>query len=220
MKIRKGIARSMIIGVLLAGVISVSGAGYKVNAEELNVKSSVSHVIHLRLTGGDLRLDVPEIVGFGKVKLGERKELTTSFADRFTVTDARGTGEGWRLSVRATQFTEVEPEGGFKEGTGHLTLPEGSLTLSKDIEVGQINTTDGIEPSHVMSEDKVIDSGESVLVVEAFRDEGMGKYGVEFGENALKLLLDPSNVRLDGDNYKGAATPYESTLTWELVTGL
>lgn len=170
------------------------------------------------IEGGDLTLQVADINDFGKVHLdGTSKVVTTSFTDSFKVTDARGTGEGWRLDVSSTQFEVVEPDGGFAEGTTANILPVGTLSLSPLETIEQVGIGESILPTSMLSAASIIDDG-SVSVAKADIGEGMGEFDLTFGQDALSVALDPSTAKIDKVNYPDSSTPYEATVTWNLVS--
>lgn len=209
------------IGILVAWFMCVPvGVTAENIGENESQGTTISQIVTLNLEGGDLSLHVTNLQGFGSIKLEKQPQLlSTGFDGSFTVTDVRGTGEGWRLDVSSLQFSEVVPSGGFVGGakTGY-TLPVGSLML-RGLETNErIEGTSGGNPSIAWQSNTVIDGNSLATVAKAGYNEGAGKFDLTFGADALTLVVDSSTAKLDKENYPGVATPYESTVTWNLVS--
>lgn len=179
---------------------------------------SGSQTANFSLIDGGLTLTVPSILSFGNINIGKVTETHyTAFDDVFTVTDARGSGDGWRLDVSATQFTVVEPVGGFESGTSAITLPAGTLGLSPLDNIDRKNVGTGNLPVGNLVSETTIDTG-GVTVATANAGDGMGTYELTYPTGALSLTINPSTAKTDTVNYPGGLTPYESTVTWDLVS--
>lgn len=177
-----------------------------------------SHDVTAIVGGGDLTLWIPEIITFGQIKLGSQpKIVNTSFDDMFNIKDSRGSGEGWRLDVTASRFTEVTPGTGFQSGTSANILPIGSLTLSPLSSIVRVGAGTGALPTSKLLSPTIIDDG-PITVSGANIGEGMGEFNLTFGVNALSLAVDPATAKIDKVNYPSGDTPYASTLTWTLVS--
>lgn len=212
----KSKSKKAMLALLMASVALVptfmSGAGV---AEASTSPQSAT----FELGGGDLTLTAPDITSFGTVNLTPQAQtVTTGFTDTFGVSDARGTGEGWRLAVNSTQFEMVEPLAGFAPGTSAHALPAGSLTLKPLTAIERQGTAPGADPTSKMTLNSIIDSG-AVTVANANVDEGMGDFKLSFEKDALGLVIDSATAKIDKVNYPDAPTPYEATVTWTLVTG-
>lgn len=172
------------------------------------------------INSGPFSLSVPEIHAFGNLSL-QTKPVThfTTFADDWNIVDARGTHEGWRVQAVAQPFKEVEPIGGFKDGTEAYSLPEGSLTLIGPESISRVGTGNSELPVNHLNDVMAIDTGSAVTVIRGDRGEATGEFSATFGEDTLGLILDPETTRIDLDNYPGEPTPYETTITWTLVSG-
>lgn len=143
--------------------------------------------------GGSLHLKIADVEDFGQVKLKETAQVYhTSFNDKFTVTDLRGTHEGWRLDVSATQF---ENENGHK-------LPKGSLSIQG---LERIEGA-GNQPTIGLTGTSVIDDG-AVNIATAVEGTGAGVFNLYFPEDALSVVVDPTTAKVG---------TYTSTITWEL----
>jgi hypothetical protein len=147
------------------------------------------------LTGGSLAISTPTVANFGGVTLNGTAQPTTASMGTFTVTDSRGTGVGWNVTVQATQFTM----------TGH-TLPMNSISMPAPT-VAKIDATSGNTPS-ITTGPYLIDNASAVKITSAAADgTGMGSY--TFTPGALTLSI-PANA------YAGT---YTSTVTVSVVTG-
>lgn len=198
-------------------------AGFNVGAQPVDPPADIetinkSHQMSFELMSGDLTLNIPQITSFGKISVGTKtKIVSTDFEDNFVVTDSRGTGQGWRLDVSSTAFTEVEPVNGFKSGTSAAMLPFGSLSISPLLSIDRVGTVIGTGPSSTLGVHTVIDNG-TITVARANVNEGMGKFNLNFANKSLHLVVDPSTVKLDKENYPTGDTPYSATITWNLVS--
>lgn len=195
----------------------------------------------------EFSLQTHKPIDFGTHKIEKKKKIvTTGFEGDFTVTDARGTQDGWELKVSATPFTIVEPSTGWVEYNPY-SLPVGSLTLSSISNIYGFNyqspeTLIGPTSTEVNSEsstpsgltlvdasenvmpsiniiNSAIDMGEFVTVATAGAGQGMGEYILQYDMNALNLIIDPVTAKVDKTNYPEGVTPYESTITWNLISG-
>lgn len=161
--------------------------------------------------GGVLSITSPATDSdFGVVQMNDGFEkIVKTDLDGVKVTDARQTGEGWKVNVSASQFTEV--------GGAGYTLPLNSLTLEAVSSVTPDGTLSPV-PS-IIAGQKILDNGSSSDILSAAVNEGMGNYDVAFAVDALTLTLKPATTFVDSANYPGVPTPYESTLTLNVVTG-
>lgn len=203
----------------LEGYTYVSlGATYAPPIVPPSAGSTQSHNATAVFTGGDLLLQIPQINTFGQIKLtSQAKLVNTSFDNTFNVIDSRGTDEGWRLDVTASQFTETTPAGGFQSGTSATILPVGSLSLSPLSNITRVGPGAGTLPIGKLAVNTIIDDG-TVTVAGANLGEGSGEFDLTFGTNSLSLAVDPATAKIDKINYPGVDTPYASTLTWTLVS--
>lgn len=167
--------------------------------------------------GEGLSLYIPRIDYFDDIKLtGKRQEYTTSFWHEFTVYKETKVEEGWRLDVSSTQFEEEEPWGGFAPGTSAYKLPPGSLLLAPVDTIERYDDGGGLLPTGNLLSNTVIDNG-VVTVVSADRAVGKGDYDLVYPEEALTLVIDGSTALVDNVNYPNG-TPYEATITWNLIS--
>jgi hypothetical protein len=172
------------------------------------------------LNSGPFALAVPGITPLTDLILeAQPKTHYTTFSGNWNIVDARGTREGWRVQATATRLTEVEPAGGFAEGTGAYRLPEGTLTLVGPEAITRVGTGTSGMPTNALSEYTALDTGTTVTVLRANAGEGMGEFEIGFDENAIGIALDPETTFVDKVNYPDGGTPYETTITWTLVSG-
>lgn len=157
--------------------------------------------VSVTIEGGDFSLATSNIQSFGTVELKSSSQTyKTSFENKFTVKDLRGTQAGWRVDVSASQFTD-----------GVNTLPKGTLSLEPVSNISRVGIGQGASPEKAMKANTIIDDG-TVAVVKANAGSGMGVFDFTFPTDALSIVIDPTTTKLNG-----ASTTYTSTLTWDLV---
>ena len=199
--------------------------GIETNEEVVNTTESVdtdtkkSEKATLQLGEGDLTLETSPITSFGSHQIEkEKKTATAAFNGEFFVTDARGTQAGWDLTVSATPFTIVEPVGGWvKENV--YSLPMGSFSLNNLVGLNGVYGENASLYPVAQQLGVAIDLGQEVKIASASKGTGMGRYAFDFGQEALSLVIDPTTAKIDKVNYPDSVTPYESTITWNLVSG-
>lgn len=152
------------------------------------------------VNGGSLSITAPSVANFAAVNMDGTAKTTTAAVGTFSVTDARGNGNGWHVTASASQFAEWS---GTAYVTNGKTLAQGSLELSEPSVAA--SGTDSPDPT-VSSGPYTIDSGSGVTVASAAVDEGMGKY--DFGASTLTLSIP-------ADAY---AKTYKSTVTISVTT--
>lgn len=221
---KKVLSTAMALTASLAMVTGASAA---------EVSDTGTQDVQFEIEGGDLTLTTKEINSFETINLGELEEkgnlgnsvrgkFTTSFVEPYEITDARGTGEGYHLTVSATNFTEIMPE----ESTDDpLVLSTGTLTLDADslTSITRPGGEDGGEmtPTNELLDGAIIDGESAVTVLNAEVGTGLGDWELNFSDEVLKLNIDVTlDTYIDAKNYgdKDLATPFESTLTWNLVS--
>ena len=155
------------------------------------------------ITGGTLHFEgVPAAANFAPVTLdGLENDIFTELTN-FSVIDARGTGEGWSVQVKAENF---------KLNATEETLPNGSLSLKKPDKMIQDYTgTANNVPEIKNFEWMAIDGTPETPMITATTGNGLGKWTIDWGgtNETFKLHLDPGVVK------EGT---YTSTITWSLV---
>jgi hypothetical protein len=126
---------------------------------------------------------------------GTRKTTSTSVGD-WSVTDARGTGQGWQVKVSAT----TPSTGG---GTPH-TMPNATLVLGAPTAAADDALMDPSGAPATAGGDILAGA---VTVADAESGEGMGKWDFTQGASDLTLTVPP-------DVYAGT---YTTTLTVDLI---
>lgn len=144
-------------------------------------------------------------VSLGNVSVDGTTKTVTANLSNVQVADNTGYGNGWTLTLQASQFAEVG-------GSAGLSLPLGSLTYK-----GVSSVDNGV--TSFVSTDQVIDNGAPVTVATAASGQGIGNTVITSNQPSLSLLVDTSKAYVDTNNLVGGATPYSSTLTWVVSTG-
>lgn len=200
MKIFKKLGLFALAGFLVAGVGNVHAA------------TTGTSVVNVGVTGGALSITAPTVLlDFGNTTLTGNTQTLNATLGGFTAGDATGTGNGWRVTVRASQFTEV--------GGAAFTLPTDILQMSAPTTVAPTGGTTSAVPSIKTGAPWTIDGASSVTVLSAAVNQGMGNYQVTVPGNTLTLTLNPATTKIDATNFPAAPTPYRSTLTWTVITG-
>lgn len=161
---------------------------------------------------GSLSITPPTFSNFPDVTLtGNSLSNTTHHTSNLVVEDLTNSGNGWNVTVQATQFTEV--------GGAGLRIPLNSLTLSNVATISPINGTVSPSPTTKAGSPWTIDGGSPVSILSAAVGNGKGTYSVAFSNPALRLNLNPATTYVDKVNFPSSPTPYQSTLTWSIISG-
>ena len=172
--------------------------------------------IEATIKGGGIQFEIPSVEDFGEIELDSQpKTLKAGFDGSFKIMDYRGTHDGYRVDVSATPVTVKTPAGGFKNGTSAFSLPEGSLSLAPISNVVSIGSA-ATAPRVMTNSNQIIDNG-TVTILSAAKGTGMGHFEFSFSD-ALSLVVKNDTTFIDKVNYPNTGTPYESTVTWSLVT--
>ncbi|PFO90339.1 WxL domain-containing protein [Bacillus cereus] len=147
---------------------------------------------------GDLTIDHVSSLDFGSFQLQSGTVTLTANQEsdkdpNVQVTDKRGTGAGWTLTVAQTQE--------FKSAEGH-TLAGAKLTLP----AGNLLTNNVNNKENAPSTKSVVVNAEPNVVMVAANGQGLGTWADQFARENTTLEI-PSG------NYAGS---YESELTWTL----
>ncbi|PEF42452.1 peptidase [Bacillus cereus] len=146
---------------------------------------------------GDLTIDYVSSLDFGSFQLESKSVTLEANQDRqndpnVQVTDKRGTGDGWTLTVAQTQE--------FKSAEGH-TLAGAQLTLpAGNLKTNNINNNNAPTPKTVAV------NAEPNVVMVAEKDQGLGTWVNQFAR-------ENTTLEIPAGNYAGS---YESELTWTL----
>ena len=159
---------------------------------------------NLNVTGGSLTITDPAVGDFEGVALDGHATTTTATADGFSVTDATGSGDGWKVNVSATRFAEWSGTAYVQDGH---QLPTSSLSLAQPTVLADGTTS--AAPS-IAEGPYAIDSGSAIPIASAAADAGMGEYDFSQAETPLTLSLPAATTY---------AVQYHSTVTFDVVTG-
>ncbi|UYX55668.1 WxL domain-containing protein (plasmid) [Bacillus thuringiensis] len=198
----------------LIKVIKPSLAAMALAVVTMGTPASAATTVETKLNqgiiGGEHNLEVTPVSNFNAVTLNGETQVTHADPGTLVVTDARGTGEGYRVNVRANQFKVSADTKSDK------TLPKGSLVLSSGgADVTKVGGTQSQNPEF-KAENFVIDTDNQSTILSAKKDQGMGKYNIKFKNDALSLTLNPHSTYVVN---KSGTTTYESVLTYSVVTG-
>ena len=125
--------------------------------------SSVTHVV--LTAGASLQSTSPTVEDFAGISLDGAATQATAAMTPVRVTDPRGTGKGWHVTLQATQFTD--------RATSN-TLPAGSLYMAAPT-VAQHDWTSSAPPA-VQDGSYFIDHGSAVQIASAAAGDGMGSF--------------------------------------------
>jgi hypothetical protein len=184
--------------LFLFSIVSVLAAGLPSAALAATDDTSVT------LSGGTLAFTTaPTANNFAGVTLsGATQTLTTNFND-WRVSDARGSGAGWNVTIGASQFSD---------GAGG-TLPASSLRLKAPAITAVDLLNLAAVPSLQGTPPWTIDAGSAVKVVSAAVGAGQGEWNFDHANLVASKDLEltiPANA---------AAGTYTSTITSTLATG-
>ncbi|MDZ5606383.1 WxL domain-containing protein [Bacillus pseudomycoides] len=147
---------------------------------------------------GNLTIDHVSSLDFGSFQLQSGSVTLTANQDsekdpNVQVTDKRGTGDGWTLTVAQTQE--------FKSAEGH-TLAGAKLTLP----AGNLLTNNVNNKDNAPSTKSVVVNAEPNVVMVAAKNQGLGTWADQFARENTTLEIPSGNF----------AGSYESELTWTL----
>lgn len=204
--------KMILTGLLLAGlVIGISPRAFAAEPQSSATQATVTFQPEDNGGSGEntgaLRLDkVPDIFNFGTQTLSSQPQdytLNTESHPTLTVTDNRGTGTGWEVTVQAPKLQT--PSGKTLDG-GNIVIDQ-SQNLNGN---GSVSQPPIVSPS--VTADTVDASGNPVPVViagaEADQHQGMGTWAINWEYNQVHLKINP------GEAFSGE--PYTTTITWTL----
>ncbi len=165
----------------------------------INVAYAVDPAPTAEVTGGSLAIDDLVIANFATVLLDGTTQTTPAGVTARTLTDSRGTGVGWNVSLKATQF---------QQGADGKILPVDSLALGPVSIVEKSGVEGSSAVTGITTLEGTIDNTAGVVILNAPVDEGMGTYTVSMDDMTLTLL--PATT------YAGI---YTSTVTTTLTSG-
>lgn len=188
----------LILGFMIICIFSSTDAFAATTTSSVGIQSGSLSIV-----------STPSNVVFPEITLNGDWGVSTGSLDHILVSDARGTGDGWNLTVSSTRFQEIG-------GLG-LTLPSGSLIM-----YAPGGVTPGLEitsPPPTLATGYMAIDASSFKIASAAPNQGLGSYDVLFGANTLEINIPPSVKVIDLFNYPTSATPYSATLTWSLSVG-
>jgi hypothetical protein len=185
--------------VLLSSVIALTTAASVAQADDTNVA----------VTGDSLTLGAIATSDFGGITLNGAAQSSTATMDAFSVTDSRGTGVGWNVTVSASSFKEYADgayvTSGKTLGTSRFTMAEAAAAKIDATSSGLPTMTAG---TYTLDADANTDgTSEAVKIASAATGDGMGSYTITPGQLGLSV---PASVY---------AKTYRSDVTVTLSTG-
>jgi hypothetical protein len=120
--------------------------------------------------GGSLDITEPTVGDFGTLELNGTAQQATTTVSNLRVTDPRGTGEGWHVTVQATQLTDLATQ---------RTLPLRSLSMATPSVARHDSTSSGLPT--LQDGPYYIDDTSAVRIASAAVGDGMGSYDFSQG---------------------------------------
>lgn len=155
-----------------------------------------STTVEISIKGGSLDIISPVAkIDFDSVIIDGNLQTIPVDLGTLVVTDFRGTGEGWHVTITANQFTD-----------GIKSLPTGCLKYNGIDSITPVNTSFGLP--EVVNDSFNLDTGTAQKILSAAPENGMGKFEIEF--NQMELIVNTSEL------YSGK---YKTTLTYNVVSG-
>ena len=193
--------KKMIPGILALGIATVM-VGSSVMAEPARNQSSDA-IIEL-ISDGDVMIDDVPDFNFGIQNISATTEIYPDISETpyVQITDLRGSGAGWHLSIEATAF----------KADGDKQL-KGAILRIKEIKVGG---SDGNISDPPTTMEKVIEFGEGEddgveqVILNAVENAGSGEWLGNFYDESKNFV----ELEVPAGNKIGE---YTSTLTWTLT---
>lgn len=189
--------------IITSAMIFMIGFSEPVLAETSDTTTATVNILK-----GDLSIAQPDAtVNMGNITKDGTVQTLNANLGNMTVSDFTGTGSGWHVTASATPFTQTN-------GTSGYTLPANTFVLSG---IGTITQTVGTStlPSISTGSPWVIDAG-AMTILTAGIGAGAGSFDIAFPVNALKLQVDTAGNVTDP---LANPTTFQSTITWNIVTG-
>lgn len=160
---------------------------------------------HISVTEkGNLEIiSVPKSIMFSSIKLNGEQQLSYANLEPIRILDSRNQTEGWRLNMSVRNFASSEGK-----------LPPNSLFLNSKVQINRVKGPETKLPELKMP-NAAIDNGSTITLLQAPKGTAIGEYEIKFGENALKLIINPGTTYI---NYEKETT-YSSSITWSLISG-
>ncbi|QQE79522.1 hypothetical protein [Alicyclobacillus sp. SO9] len=175
------------------------------------------------LNPGSLTVSSPSVVtAFPAVTLNGQPQQVTATLGAWTVVDATGSGNGWKVDLTASQLTEVQPSSGWASGTSAKKLPLGSLSLSGQRSIVAGTGSTPVSPTNgpvLQNQSAAIDTGTPVTLIDTQPNYGMGMYTIQEPKAGLTLSLSPKTAYTDPKNYPSSPTVYATNLQYTVSSG-
>lgn len=171
--------------------------------------SAAADPADLVISSGSLSSPTVAVGNFGAITLNGAAQTSNATMDAFSVTDGRGTGGGWNVTVQATRFAEYDAAANAGVGAYVVSgkmLPTSSLTMAAPTVAA--NGTTSAAPA-ITTGPYTLDGAGAVKIAGAAIDTGMGTYNFTTGTSKLTLSV-PSSAY---------AKTYRSDLTVSVVAG-
>jgi len=153
------------------------------------------------ISGGTLSGGGLGFATFGAITLNGAQQTSTAAFTLANVTDARGTGAGWNVSLTLTPLAEYNT-GTSAYVTGGKTLAASSIKVTTAPVVSLVDSTSSpattITP---VATTTALDTGSAVKLLDAAANGGMGSYAFS---NMTSTLTVPANAF--AKTYKSDAT--------------
>jgi hypothetical protein len=207
------------VGLLIAALTPASALGAEQKVED---KTSFS------VTAGSLSFSTsPAMPTLTSVTLKGENQKTNTEMTNFGVSDATGSGSGWKVTVegqsgtkKSAVFAQYCPKakcGSEEEGYigSGATLPPDSLTLSSTgASFAAEKESTGTAPTLQCGSACNVDSATAVKIASAAEKAGMGTFKTEKFSNSSLVLTTPSTTKA-----LPAEEVYRVNLLWTLSTG-
>lgn len=150
---------------------------------------------------------------------GNGASPTSNLAPFLQVTDNRGTGTGWNVSVSGTEFAELDENG----DPTTKTLKGAKIFLNGAQIVGVDTSPDSIAPAalNAAGTTDILDAGaQGVPVFSADANKGQGTWSVTWGASADKTTYQANQgvkLTVPSTSTPKVNTKYQADLTWTLV---
>jgi hypothetical protein len=147
-------------------------------------------------------------VDFGTITVDGTIQTVNANLGTMNVADNRGTGDGWNVTVSASQFTQT---GGV---ASPKVLPTNTFKLN---DINSITQTVGSSalPTKAGTAPWTIDTG-AIQILSAAVGDGLGTFDITFPASVLALDIDTAADVVDPAHNP---TSYASTITWTIATG-
>ena len=153
------------------------------------------------ITGGTLSGGALGFASFGAITLNGRQQTSTAAFSLANVTDARGTGAGWNVSLTLTPLAEYNTTTLAYVASGK-TLAASSIMVTTAPIVSLVDSTSS--PANTITPvatTTALDTGSAVKLLDTALNGGMGSYAFS---NMTSTLTVPANAF--AKTYKSDAT--------------